>query len=104
MTPPPRHLLPSAGTCILFGDGCGAVVVTANPDPEAQGAILGMEMGSDGAGHKHLHCSFAGEEFAGGAPGGGKREAERGGGGRKPRAGREEAQGREGGSSGPGGW
>ncbi|EFJ47899.1 hypothetical protein VOLCADRAFT_60981 [Volvox carteri f. nagariensis] len=48
------------GTCILFGDGCGAVVVTANPDPEAPGAILGMEMGSDGGGHKHLHCTFAG--------------------------------------------
>ncbi|GIL50777.1 hypothetical protein Vafri_6918 [Volvox africanus] len=49
------------GTCILFGDGCGAVVVTANPDPEAQGAILGMEMGSDGEGNKHLHCTFAGD-------------------------------------------
>ncbi|GIL80876.1 hypothetical protein Vretifemale_9939 [Volvox reticuliferus] len=48
------------GTCILFGDGCGAVVVTANPDSEAQGAILGMEMGSDGEGHKHLHCTYAG--------------------------------------------
>ncbi|GLC38765.1 hypothetical protein PLESTB_001451800 [Pleodorina starrii] len=48
------------GTCILFGDGCGAVVVTANPDPEAPGAILGMEMGSDGEGHKHLNCAFSG--------------------------------------------
>ncbi|PNH09494.1 3-oxoacyl-[acyl-carrier-protein] synthase 3 [Tetrabaena socialis] len=48
------------GTCILFGDGCGAVVVSTNPDPSAPGAILGMEMGSDGAGHRHLHCTFAG--------------------------------------------
>ncbi|KAG2425157.1 hypothetical protein HXX76_013911 [Chlamydomonas incerta] len=48
------------GTCILFGDGCGAVVMRANPDPAAPGAILGMDMGSDGAGHKHLHCMFSG--------------------------------------------
>ncbi|PNW83774.1 hypothetical protein CHLRE_04g216950v5 [Chlamydomonas reinhardtii] len=48
------------GTCILFGDGCGAVLMRANPDPAAPPAILGMDMGSDGAGHKHLHCMFSG--------------------------------------------
>ncbi|KXZ42962.1 hypothetical protein GPECTOR_109g205 [Gonium pectorale] len=48
------------GTCILFGDGCGAVVLTANHEPGAQAAILGMEMGSDGAGNKHLHAQFSG--------------------------------------------
>jgi 3-oxoacyl-[acyl-carrier-protein] synthase-3 len=54
-----------AATCILFGDGCGAVVLSANPDPFAPGAILGMDMGSDGHGHKHLHCEFAGARRAG---------------------------------------
>lgn len=48
------------GTCILFGDGCGAVVLRASDDPGAQGAILGMDMGSDGNGHKSLHCMFSG--------------------------------------------
>ncbi|KAG2486671.1 hypothetical protein HYH03_014726 [Edaphochlamys debaryana] len=48
------------GTCILFGDACGAVLMRANPDPAAPGAIIGMSMGSDGTGHKHLHCMYSG--------------------------------------------
>eukprot|EP00195_Chlamydomonas_chlamydogama_P007301 CAMPEP_0202901796 /NCGR_PEP_ID=MMETSP1392-20130828/14702_1 /ASSEMBLY_ACC=CAM_ASM_000868 /TAXON_ID=225041 /ORGANISM="Chlamydomonas chlamydogama, Strain SAG 11-48b" /LENGTH=337 /DNA_ID=CAMNT_0049588413 /DNA_START=228 /DNA_END=1241 /DNA_ORIENTATION=+ len=46
-------------TCILFGDGCGAVVVTANPGQPC--SLLGMAMHSDGNGHKHLNCTFKGE-------------------------------------------
>ncbi len=32
-----------AGTCILFGDGCGAVVLTAK---EGDCSVLGMQMNS----------------------------------------------------------
>ena len=48
-------------TCILFGDGCGAVVVTANEDPTAPCGMLGMDMHSDGNGQKHLNAMFAGK-------------------------------------------
>ncbi|GAB4823464.1 hypothetical protein N2152v2_010510 [Parachlorella kessleri] len=50
------------GTCILFGDGCGAVVLTAK---EGECSLRGMQMNSDGNGQKHLHCAFSG---AGGKP------------------------------------
>jgi hypothetical protein len=40
-----------AGTCILFGDGCGAVVLTAQ---QGECALLGSSMCSDGLGQKHL--------------------------------------------------
>ena len=44
-----------AGTCILFGDGCGAVVLTAQ---EGQCGLLGVHMASDGLGQRHLKvCS-----------------------------------------------
>lgn len=43
-------------TCILFGDGCGALVMTATTDGPC--ALLGMEMNSDGAGGKNLNCLF----------------------------------------------
>lgn len=46
-------------TCILFGDGTGAVVLTASADQPC--ALLGMEMHSDGMGHKNLHCMYSGE-------------------------------------------
>ncbi len=36
-----------AGTCILFGDGCGAVVMTAAPEGEPC-CLLGLDMHSDG--------------------------------------------------------
>lgn len=46
------------GTCILFGDACGAVVVTANPGGAC--ALLGMDMHSDGNGGKNLSCTYSG--------------------------------------------
>ncbi|MEW5316036.1 MAG: hypothetical protein WDW38_007428 [Sanguina aurantia] len=47
------------GTCILFGDACGAVVLTASTDGSC--SMLGMDMHSDGNGQKNLHCLFSGE-------------------------------------------
>ena len=47
-----------AATCILFGDGCGAVIVTATDGPCG---LLGLDMHSDGNGQKSLNCLFAGE-------------------------------------------
>ena len=47
-------------TCILFGDGCGAVVVTANDDASVPCGLLGMDMHSDGNGQKHLNALFSG--------------------------------------------
>lgn len=42
------------GTCILFGDGAGAVVLqAANND---QDGLLGFDFHSDGHGQKHLHA------------------------------------------------
>ena len=38
------------GTCVLFGDGAGAVVL----EPVEQGGFLGFELGADGAGGVHL--------------------------------------------------
>jgi 3-oxoacyl-[acyl-carrier-protein] synthase III len=48
-----------AGTCILFGDGCGAVVVSAAPDGESC-SLLGVDMHSDGNGQKSLHAMYSG--------------------------------------------
>lgn len=48
-------------TCILFGDGCGAVVVQANEGSDASCAVLGMDMHSDGNGQRHLNALFAGK-------------------------------------------
>ncbi|KAL3131472.1 hypothetical protein ABBQ38_007780 [Trebouxia sp. C0009 RCD-2024] len=45
-------------TCILFGDGTGAMVLTAQ---QGQCALLGMDSHSDGAGQKHLNCYFSQE-------------------------------------------
>ena len=70
------------GTCILFGDGCGAVLLTARGEGEGEGGgeasssssssssssgastsssdgLLGSSMASDGAGQKHLNALFA---------------------------------------------
>ncbi|KAK9803946.1 hypothetical protein WJX72_007386 [[Myrmecia] bisecta] len=44
-------------TCILFGDGCGAVVMSAQ---EGQCSLLGMNMNSDGTGQKHLKALYCG--------------------------------------------
>eukprot|EP00775_Hariotina_reticulata_P007776 gene7776-7974_t len=47
------------GTCILFGDGCGAVLVTAAPDGTSC-SLLGVDMHSDGNGQKSLHAMYSG--------------------------------------------
>ena len=52
------------GTCILFGDGCGAVVVSAAPEGAAC-SLLGMDMHSDGKGQKSLNAMYSG---SGGKP------------------------------------
>lgn len=39
------------GTCVLFGDGAGAVVIEASDEPRG---LLSTELGADGGGHKHL--------------------------------------------------
>lgn len=44
-------------TCILFGDGAGAVVLGAKPQPCS---ILGFDLHSDGAGRKHLYTDYTG--------------------------------------------
>lgn len=45
-------------TCVLFGDGCGAVLVEAGP-PDGPG-IFGFEMHSDGAGAAELSIPSSG--------------------------------------------
>ena len=42
-------------SCILFGDGAGAVVLTSTDDEESAG-ILGSSAHSNGLGHKELNC------------------------------------------------
>lgn len=39
-------------TCVLFGDGAGAVVIEATNEPLG---LLSTVLGADGAGHKHLY-------------------------------------------------
>ncbi|CAI6012631.1 unnamed protein product [Closterium sp. NIES-65] len=46
------------GTCILFGNGCGAVLVRAAAEGESDG-MLGFDMHSDGYGSRHLHACFS---------------------------------------------
>lgn len=41
-------------TCVLFGDGAGAAILTADSDP--QRGNLHSVMGSDGTNWKHLYC------------------------------------------------
>jgi len=48
-------------TCVLFGDGAGAVVMRAAEDDEECG-ILGYEMHSNGAGRSDLNLGYAGDE------------------------------------------
>jgi 3-oxoacyl-[acyl-carrier-protein] synthase-3 len=50
------------GTCILFGDGAGAVLLRAAPSQPC--ALLGFDLNSDGTGNKHLTACYQG---AGGA-------------------------------------
>ncbi len=44
-----------AATCILFGDGTGAMVLTAQ---QGQCSLLGIDSHSDGGGQKHLNASL----------------------------------------------
>jgi 3-oxoacyl-[acyl-carrier-protein] synthase-3 len=39
-------------TCVLFGDGAGAVVIEASTEPRG---MLSTVLGADGGGHKHLY-------------------------------------------------
>jgi len=39
-------------TCVLFGDGAGAVVIEATDEPRG---LLSTVLGADGEGHKHLY-------------------------------------------------
>ncbi|KAK9918648.1 hypothetical protein WJX75_005644 [Coccomyxa subellipsoidea] len=48
------------GTCILFGDGCGAVVLTQQ-QAEQPCSLLGSSMASNGLGQKHLNAMCCGE-------------------------------------------
>ncbi len=47
-------------TCVLFGDGAGAVVLQANNDP---GGVLSTVLGSDGAGANHLIIPAGGSKM-----------------------------------------
>lgn len=55
----PNTASPPPGTCILFGDGCGAVLVSAAPEG-APCALLGVDMHSDGSGQKSLNALYSG--------------------------------------------
>lgn len=48
-------------TCVLFGDGAGAVVMRV-ADDDAQAGLLGFEMHSNGAGREDLNLGYAGSE------------------------------------------
>jgi len=47
-------------SCVLFGDGAGAMVLSAVDDPE-QAGLLGFQMHSDGSGYQCLKLPYAGE-------------------------------------------
>ncbi len=47
-------------TCVLFGDGAGAVVLQASEDP---GGVLSTVLGSDGAGANHLIIPAGGSKM-----------------------------------------
>ncbi|KAL1522657.1 hypothetical protein AB1Y20_017635 [Prymnesium parvum] len=49
-------------TCVLFGDGAGAVVMKASTDEEA--GVLGFEMHSNGEGRVNLALGYSGPERA----------------------------------------
>jgi len=48
-------------TCVLFGDGAGAVVMKAATEGEESG-MLGFEMHSNGAGREDLNLGYAGTD------------------------------------------
>lgn len=55
-----------AGTCILFGDGAGAVLLSA-AEEGAQDGMISFDMHSDGSGVCHLNAPI--EAASGGKPG-----------------------------------
>jgi len=57
-------------SCILFGDGAGAVVLTATDEPSEAG-ILGSSVHSNGLGYKQLNCGYGGESLQIDTPGDG---------------------------------
>lgn len=48
-------------TCVLFGDGAGAVVLESADDKENTSDILAVSLGSDGTGKESLMCEIKGE-------------------------------------------
>ena len=52
-------------TCVLFGDGAGAVVVTAHEDTDR--GLIKTVLLSDGSGGKHIQCDLGGSKFPFGA-------------------------------------
>lgn len=63
VTPSP-YQPPETGTCILFGDGCGAVVLraaaAAGAEEQQPCSLLSFSMNSDGGGQRHLNALFCG--------------------------------------------
>jgi len=49
-------------SCILFGDGAGAVVLTTSDDSDEGAGILGSSAHSNGLGYKDLNCGYGGSE------------------------------------------
>ena len=47
-------------TCILFGDGAGALVLQASSPEHPQNNLLGFEMRSDGKGNEFLNINYLG--------------------------------------------
>ncbi len=47
-------------TCILFGDGAGALVLQASSSNRPQNNLLGFEMRSDGKGNDFLNINYSG--------------------------------------------
>jgi len=61
-------------SCILFGDGAGAMVLTSDADDSGEGdgiGILGYAMHSNGGGYKDLKCIYRGEPKTISTPGDG---------------------------------
>ncbi|MBS1715654.1 MAG: ketoacyl-ACP synthase III [Armatimonadetes bacterium] len=53
-------------TCVLFGDGAGAVVMKAHEDSDR--GLLQTVLLSDGSGAKHIVCELGGSRYPVGAP------------------------------------
>ena len=51
-------------TCVLFGDGAGAVVL----ERVSEGGFLGFELGADGSGGPQLYIPAGGSRIAGEPP------------------------------------